>query len=144
MTLFLKLKSLWGSQQQGRWNKNLVVLSRTVVTEVLMGRYHRLRNIHFVCVNKTLQFIQYTFHLAVDSYNIYKQLDHFQHLVYYQVLGEPGIAGCSRQSNIYLRVWICVHTYSLIIAMHVCFSHIKFFQLVSNVKLAKFSQSTNF
>ena len=36
MTRFQKLKGLWDSQQQGLWNKTLVVLSHTVVADILM------------------------------------------------------------------------------------------------------------
>ena len=39
--------------------------------------------------------------LTVDNYNMDERLESFYHLVYYQVSGEPGIAGCSRRSDIY-------------------------------------------
>ena len=39
--------------------------------------------------------------LMVDDYNMDECLESFYHLVYYQVSGEPGIAGCSSQSDIY-------------------------------------------
>ena len=32
--------------------------------------------------------------LMVDDYNMYMRLESSWRLVYYQVLGEPGIAGC--------------------------------------------------
>ena len=40
--------------------------------------------------------------LAVDYYNMDEHLESSWRLVYYQVSGEPGIARCSRQSDIYL------------------------------------------
>ena len=40
--------------------------------------------------------------LMVDYCNMDKCLESSWHLVYYQVSGEPGIARCSRQSDIYL------------------------------------------
>ena len=40
--------------------------------------------------------------LAVDGCNMDERLESSWHLVYYQVLREPGIAGCSRRSDIYL------------------------------------------
>ena len=56
----------------------------------------------------------------VDGYIMDKHLDRAQHLVYYQVSGEPGIAGCnavavwsSRRSDVY---FVRAHTYLLIIA----------------------------
>ena len=39
--------------------------------------------------------------LKVDDYNMDEHLESSYHLVYYQLSGEPGIAGCSRQSDIY-------------------------------------------
>jgi len=40
--------------------------------------------------------------LTVDDCSMDKCLESSWHLVYYQVSGEPGIAGCSRRSDIYL------------------------------------------
>ena len=40
--------------------------------------------------------------LTVDNYNMDDHLESSWCLVYYQVSGEPGIAGCSRRSDIYL------------------------------------------
>ena len=37
----------------------------------------------------------------IDKYNMDKHLESSYRLVYYQVSGEPGIAGCSRRSDIY-------------------------------------------
>ena len=42
------------------------------------------------------------FFLMIDDYNMDERLESSWHLVYYQVSGEPGIAGCSRRSDIYL------------------------------------------
>ena len=39
--------------------------------------------------------------LTVADYNMDERLESSYRLVYYQVSGEPGIAGCSRRSNIY-------------------------------------------
>ena len=63
----------------------------------------------------------------VDSYNMNEYLERSWCLVYYQILEEPGIAGCnakpSHRSDIY--AWKCT-----------CFfSCVKFSQLVSTVKL---------
>ena len=56
--------------------------------------------------------------LTVDDCNIDERLESSWRLVYYQVLGGPGIACCSRRSDIYLprEVWTCAQAYSLIIA----------------------------
>ena len=40
--------------------------------------------------------------LTVDDCNMDKRLEGSWCLVYYQVSGEPGIAGCSRRLDIYL------------------------------------------
>ena len=48
-------------------------------------------------------FSQYVkFFLTVDDCNMDEFLESSWHLVYYQVSGEPGIAGCSFRSDIYL------------------------------------------
>ena len=48
--------------------------------------------------------------LKVDGYNMDEHLESSWRLVYYQVSREPGIAGCSCQSDIYFGgVWTCVH-----------------------------------
>ena len=39
--------------------------------------------------------------LMVNGYNLDEHLESSERLVYYQVTGEPGIAGCSRRSDIY-------------------------------------------
>ena len=66
--------------------------------------------------------------LTVDDHNMDECLESSWHLVYYQVSGEPAIAGCSRQSCIYLReVWTCVYVYALIMQV---FSHVKYLRLV--------------
>ena len=71
--------------------------------------------------------------LTINNYNMDEHLDSSKHLVYYQVTGEPGIAGYSRRSDIYLGgCRLHVHTYSLIIAL---FSRVKFSRLVSTTKL---------
>jgi len=40
--------------------------------------------------------------LTIDDWNMEERLESFWCLVNYQVSGEPGIAGCSRRSDIYL------------------------------------------
>ena len=40
--------------------------------------------------------------LMVDYCNMDERLESSWHLVYYQVSGKPGIAGCSRRLDIYL------------------------------------------
>ena len=40
--------------------------------------------------------------LTVDDSSMDERLESSWRLVYYQVRGEPGIAGCSRRSDIYL------------------------------------------
>ena len=88
------------------------------------------------------------FLLTDDSYNIYMdECLERECLVYYEVSGEPGITGCSRQSDIYLGGCGRVHTYSLIITAYelfvFVFSRVKFSQLVSTTVLTvKFSRST--
>ena len=55
------------------------------------------------CVDKFSQFCSTRkIFLMVNGYNMDEHLESSKHLVYYQVTGEPGIAGCSRQSDIYL------------------------------------------
>jgi len=50
-----------------------------------------------------------------------KHLESSWRLVYYQVSGEPGIALCSRRSDILTRaVWTCAQAYSLIILFFAC------------------------
>ena len=52
---------------------------------------------------RVVKFVQSAkFFLTVDDHNMDKRLESSWHLVYYQVSGEPGIAGCSRRSDIYL------------------------------------------
>ena len=47
-------------------------------------------------------FVQSTnFFLTTDDYNMDERLESSYRLVYYRVSGEPGIAGCSRRSDIY-------------------------------------------
>jgi len=41
--------------------------------------------------------------LTVDDCSMDERLESSWRLVYYQVSGEPGIAGCSRRLDIYLR-----------------------------------------
>ena len=56
--------------------------------------------------------------LTVNGYNMDQHLESSERLVYYQVTGEPGIADCSRRSDIYILggCGVYTHTYSLIIA----------------------------
>ena len=53
------------------------------------------------------------FFLIVNGYNMDQHLENSWCLVYYQVLGEPGIASCSRQLDVYLGGCGLAHTYSL-------------------------------
>ena len=52
-----------------------------------------IKFLHFRSIRKIL--------LTVDDCNMDECLESSWHLVYYQVSGEPGIAGCSRRSDIY-------------------------------------------
>ena len=56
--------------------------------------------------------------LTVNDYNMDECLESSWCLVYYQVSGELGIAGCSHQSDIYPRECVELHmqAYSLITA----------------------------
>jgi len=59
-------------------------------------------------------------------------------LVYYQVSGEQGIAGCSRQSDIYLRECGLAHASFFTVHRHVILYfnfYVKFLRLDSTVKL---------
>ena len=59
-----------------------------------------------MCVVKFSQFRSICeIFLTVDDYNMDEHLESSWRLVYYQVSGEPGIAGCSRQLNIYPGGW---------------------------------------
>ena len=57
------------------------------------------KNFH---VAKFSQFCSIREILTVDSCNMDERLESSSHLVYYQISGEPGIARCSRRSDIYL------------------------------------------
>ena len=86
--------------------KGLVTLTTTVDREVFTLKIICMKNF---CVIKFLRFrsIREIF-LRVDNYNMDERLESFWRLVYYQVSGEPGIAGYSHWSDIYLRgVWTC-------------------------------------
>ena len=77
--------------------------------------------------------------LTVDNCSMDEHLESSWGLLYYQVSGEPGIAGCNRRSDIYLgncpTVDLRAQAYSLIIAAQFYFSRVKFSRLVSTVKL---------
>ena len=76
------------------------------------------------------------FFLTIDDCNTDKLLKSFWHLLYYQVSGEPGIAGCSFDLRFTPgNVWTCTQTYSMIIAGQFYFSRVKFSWLVSTAKL---------
>ena len=62
--------------------------------------YRRSGNFH-VKNNFMVSFDSRNF-LTVDDYNVDERLESSWHLVYFQVSGEPGIAHCSRRSDIYL------------------------------------------
>ena len=55
---------------------------------VRVVKFSRFRSIHEIF-------------LKVANYNMDERLESSYHLVYYRVSGEPGIAGCSRRSDIY-------------------------------------------
>ena len=62
------------------------------------GNFHVKNNLCkklFVLINFHGSFDLQKFCLTVDSYIMDKCLERFYHLVYYQVLGEPAIAGCN-------------------------------------------------
>ena len=86
----------------------------TVDWEIFMLKIIRVKNF---CVVKFSRFcsIREIF-LTVDDCNI--DLESSCRLVYYQVLGEPGIVCCSCRLDIYLpqEVWTYTQAYSLIIA----------------------------
>ena len=57
------------------------------------------------------------FFLMIKHCNMDERLESSWGLVYNQVSGEPGIARCSRPSDIYpVECELCVQAYSLIIA----------------------------
>ena len=51
--------------------------------------------------------------LMVEGYNMDGRLESSWRLVYYQVSGEPGIAGCSRRLDIYLRARLFIDDHSV-------------------------------
>ena len=69
--------------------------------------------------------------LTVDGCKRNEHLKHSQRLVYYEVLGEPGITSCSRRLDNYLRGWELLQS-SLHKPFFVC---VNFSWLVSTVKL---------
>ena len=73
-------------------------LSHTVDREIFTLKMIRVKI--FVLLNFR-GFVQSPKFLTVDNYNMDERLQSSFHLVYYQVSGEPGIAGCSRRSDIY-------------------------------------------
>ena len=80
-----------------------------------------------------------TIFLAVDGCNIDERLESSWRLVYYQISGEPGIAGCSRRSDIYPGECGLVCASFFTVHRHVIYILcVKFSQLDST---AKFSRS---
>ena len=81
-----------------------------------MESYCRSRNFHFKNISRhgvkfsLFRFIRDFFFFTVDGYNRDEHLEPSSRLVYYQVLGEPGIASCSRRLDIYLGRWGLPHT----------------------------------
>ena len=55
----------------------------------------------FVLLNFRGFVLSMNFFLTTNDYNMDECLESSYRLVYYRVSGEPGIAGCSRRSDIY-------------------------------------------
>ena len=78
----------------------------TIDREIFMLKIICVKNFHVVKFSRFRWSVN--FFLMVDDYNmdecpesLNERLESFYHLVYYQVSGEPGIAGCSCRSDIY-------------------------------------------
>ena len=84
-------------------DRELLMLKIICVKNFCVVKFSRFRSIREIL-------------LTVGDYNMDKRLESSWRLVYYRVSGEPGIAGCSRQSNIY-PVDLHAQAYPLIVAM---------------------------
>ena len=96
-------------------SKSCTCVYSTVDREIFTLKIICVKNF---CADKFLLFCSIRKILTVNGYNMDEHLESSERLVYYQVTGEPGIAGCSRQSDIYIlgECGVYTHTYSLIIA----------------------------
>ena len=90
-------------------------IADTVDREIFTLKIIRLKNFR---VDKFSRFRSiHEIFLTINGYNVDKHLESSKRLVYYQVTGEPGIAGCSHRSDIYLGgCGLRAHAYLLIIA----------------------------
>ena len=71
----------------------------TVDREIFTLKIFRVKNFRVVKFSR-FRLIREIF-LTVDDCNVDERLESSSRLVYYQVSGEPGIAPCSRRSDIY-------------------------------------------
>ena len=71
-------------------DREIFTLKIIRVKNILFVKFSRFRSIHEIF-------------LTVNGCNMDERLESSYHLVYYQVSGEQGIAGCSRRSDIYLE-----------------------------------------
>ena len=87
----------------------------TVDREIFVLKIIRVKNFRVVKFSR-FRSIREIF-LTVDYCNMDERLESSYRLAYYHVSGEPGIARCSRRSDIYIPcgVWTCTQAYSLII-----------------------------
>ena len=72
----------------------------TVDREIFVLKIIRVKIFHVIKFSR-FRSIREIF-LTVDDCSMDERLDSSWRLVYYQVLGEPGIAGCSRRTDIYI------------------------------------------
>ena len=70
----------------------------TVDRKIFMLKIVRVKNFRVVKFSRSHSICE--IFLTVDDCNMDKRLESSWHLVYYQVSGEPGIAHCSRRSDI--------------------------------------------
>ena len=75
----------------------MIILLGTVDWEIFTLKIIRMRNFHVKFSRSHL--IREIF-VTVDNCNMDERLESSWHLAYYQVSGEPGIARCSRRSDI--------------------------------------------
>ena len=88
----------------------------TVDWDIFTLKIIRVKNFHGVKFSRFRSICE--IFLTVDDCNMDKCLENSQHLIYYQVSGEVGIAGCSRHRTFTLGgVDLHVQSFLLIIAM---------------------------
>ena len=75
----------------------------TVDREIFTLKIIRMKNVRVVKFSWFLFVWSTKFFLTVDNCNVDERSESSWRLVYYQVSGKPGIAGCSRRSDTYLR-----------------------------------------